>query len=224
MPVTIEAIRAVRAVVERSIVEVKAALDATGGDVDAAIDRLITPLERAANRWAGMLANTRNAQLDDPPRAPLRPAANELDLARVLADFDAAVRTKRFWVGEPNPAALAALGDRLPASYAQFLERFNGVDDGVCARLWPAEHRPDVLGDYSEPELEDGFPIGEHDDLGYLFLRLEQAAAPVYFYDYSDPPPVLPIACNFQSFLRDWIDVDLNLLEVIENARRRSNP
>ena len=63
---TLEAIKAVRAVVERSIGEVKAALEATGGDVEAAIDRLITPQERAANRWAAMLKPVRNKTLDDP--------------------------------------------------------------------------------------------------------------------------------------------------------------
>ena len=61
--------------------------------------------------------------------------------------------------------------------------------------------------------------LGEHDDIGYFFIRLEQPGAPIYFYDYSDPPPVTRISVNFESFLRDWLNVDLNLLDLI-HARR----
>lgn len=116
---TLEAIKAVRAVVERSIGEVKAALEATGGDVEAAIDRLITPQERAANRWAAMLKPVRNKTLDDPAPLPRPDAADERDLPKVLADFEAAARARKFWVGEPDVFAVTQLAARhsLPASY-----------------------------------------------------------------------------------------------------------
>ncbi len=219
MAARIEDIKAVRAVVSRSIAEVKAALEATGGNVEWAIAQLSTQEDLLMRSKAAMLAGAGSTDhVAEPP--PARPApADEGDVDRVIADLVAAAHAKGFWVGAPAPESLGKLVSArpdLPTAFVRFLERCNGVDDNVGGRIWSADHRRDAIGldDCDDPICDAAFPIGEHDDVGYFFLALGQPGAPVYFYDYSDAPPLTLISKNFESFIRDWLNNDLDLLKI----------
>ena len=205
--ISLDAIRAVRARVERSVPECKAALEATGGDVEAAVDRLMTPLERAAERSARLQAPLRNAKLDDPPRKPLPPPANEVGYERVLGDFDAAIVARGLWTGKPSSVTVDA-----PEAVCAFLARWNGVELDASTYFYAAEREHDFV--YEDDDmLADAWIFAELLDAGHLFLR----GGEVWFRDHDGP--TFRVARNFESFLRDILNADLDVLRVVERAR-----
>jgi len=231
---SIELIRAVRQAVNASIADCKAALEAHGGNVQAAIASLKTPEDLLRDRKAALFAPITRGRLVAAPREPSSPPTGD-----VLAAFERSLvdargdgqQKRRFWVGEPKPAALAAtraryekdFGRPFPALLGQFLARWNGFEADASSILWACgDFDPGAVEAFDEPECAQSFCIGEHRDSGYLFLRVgDEANVPVYFYDYSDPPPVFRIADDFESFLRDWIGSGLDLLRLIHTARDR---
>lgn len=221
--VSIEAIRALRARVERTIPECRAALEATGGDVDAAVDRLQTPMERIRDRLAAMYEPLGHATLTARP-APERPTrADERDAKGMIEDWERALQARGVWTGPPDPSSLERLraayaqrfGRALPAVLDAFLSRWNGVELNPSTLLWgtPDVGNREMLGIVDEPE--GAFPIGELLDSGYLFLLRDE----VWFYDYSDPPPIFRVAPSFESFLCQALLADLDVLAVVERAR-----
>src|SRR5262245_21941641 len=201
---------------DRSVSDVKAALEANGGDVDKALAQLMTPQELAQRQYAKRIEGGSSFVDRLPPFEPVAPyvPADERDVARVLADFEAAARRHSAFLG----AATTRVALPVPPALAQLLERWNGVDISASARLWGTEHPRNA------PALDDSdidaLPIGEHDDLGYLFVMLGQADT--YFFAYNEPSPVTHLAKSFESFLRDWINHDLDLIAVIGAAERRA--
>lgn len=228
---SIESIRAVRQAVDASIADCKAALEAHGGNVQAAIASLKTPEAVLRDRKAALFAPITRQPLVAAPRKPPTPVTGDVLAAFERSLVDARRNGRKFWVGEPKPSALAAtrarfekdFGRPFPALLAQFLARWNGFEADASSVLWACgDSDPGSVEAFDEPECARSFCIGEQRDVGYLFLHVADAAnVPVYFYDYSDPPPVFRIADDFESFLRDWIGHGLDLLRVIDSARDR---
>lgn len=144
---SLESIKAVRAEVNASVADCRAALAKTGGHVDAAIDTLKTPEDRIRDR-APTLPPQNPAKQIRTPRA--RTPSNEKVAAKVLPDFEralAAMKAERpsVWVGDPDAAALAqleskfmsAFGRPMPDALRRFLTVWNGYDDGASTSvLW----------------------------------------------------------------------------------------
>jgi hypothetical protein len=221
---SLDAIRAVRAKVERSMPECRAALEASKGDVNAAIASLQTDLERKRDRSAAIFAHLGNTTTGAEGR-PARPApANEQGCERVFSDLERVIAERSLWTGAPNPSGLIGLraayerrfARPLPVAIDAFLARWNGFEADASTVIWGTERNDrNALDAYDESECEEAFVIGELRDSGYLFLRGNE----VWFYDYSDPPPVFRVAPNFESFLRDMLTFELDALAVVERAR-----
>lgn len=155
---------------------------------------------------------------------PLPPPSAEVGHERVLADLARMIRGRISWFGPPNAPALDTLRSEYARAFRRpfprcldaFLTRWNGLEIDASTVLWGVEsHDRSALDAYDEPECEDAFAVGELRDCGYLFLRGEE----VWFYDYADPPPVFRVAPNFESFLRDTVNADLDVFRLVARAR-----
>lgn len=222
--ITLDMIRAVRARVERSIPEARAALEASGGDVDKAIDALMTPLERKQERSARILPKGTTVVAPTPPPPP----SNTPDHAPVFADLARVIAARGLWIGRPDPVALELLsiwhqsrfGWALPAPMADFLARWNGLSMDASSFIWGVTgHDRDVLDDREDPACADAFVIGDLTGEAHLYLR---EGGVLWIYEYEEDPHAIPLAPNLQSFFRDWLIADLDVLTVVSRARDRA--
>ena len=137
----------------------------------------------------------------------------------------------RIWIGPPDLHALDEVVEAyeaewlapFPASLRSFLTQWNGFEPSASYVIWGCMgQNRDAVSAYDEPACERAFTIGELGDSGYLFLLVDGTDdPPVYFFDYSDPPPVFRIADTFGAFMREWMRADLDLNRVVDRSRER---